>query len=75
MPILHPVTAECMGALQVTNKLSDEPSSPFSPFSHEDQSVLQIAADQLSEQLHGRIDVFEHAGEIGDGKVRVGFDW
>jgi CRP-like cAMP-binding protein len=61
VPLRHPLSGDAMGTLQVNNKL-DKDSDAFSP---EQQRVLELAAEQLSELLIGRADVFIHAGSVG----------
>jgi CRP-like cAMP-binding protein len=75
VPLRHPLSGEAMGVLQVNNKLDKDPDA----FSSEQQKVLELAAQQLSELLLGRADVFIHAGSensqrsfgqgVGDGLV------
>lgn len=75
VPLRHPLSGEAMGVLQVNNKLDKDPEA----FSVEQQKVLELAAQQLSELLLGRADVFIHAGSensqrsfgqgVGDGMV------
>lgn len=58
VPIHHPVTKETVGLLQVNNR-SD---GSLTPFTNEQEKMLVLAADQLSEILHGREEVFIHSG-------------
>eukprot|EP01034_Spumella_vulgaris_P008431 gene8431-10733_t len=59
-----------MGVLQVTNKLNNDGLS----FSQDELSVLTLAAEQLSELLQGRSDVFVHAGDIASFKTGADSD-
>eukprot|EP01034_Spumella_vulgaris_P029242 gene29242-36259_t len=61
VPLRHPISGDCIGLLQVNNKLDDNSEG----FSAEQQRVLELAAEQLSELLHGRADVFIHSGGVG----------
>lgn len=75
VPLKHPLTGDAMGLLQVNNKLD----GGLEAFSVEQQRVLELAAEQLSELLLGRADVFIHSGAggaqraigqgVGDGLV------
>jgi hypothetical protein len=58
VPLRHPLSLKAMGLLQVTNKLDGALDS----FSAEQQRVLELAAEQLSELLLGRADVFIYSG-------------
>ena len=58
VPVRHPVSGEAIGLLQVNNRL-DGSLEAFTP---EQQRVLELAAEQLSELLHGRADVFINSG-------------
>jgi hypothetical protein len=51
----------CIGLLQVNNKADGN----FDPFTEEQQKVLELAAEQLSEISHGRTDVFINSGSSG----------
>jgi hypothetical protein len=48
----------CIGLLQVNNKADGN----YDPFTAEQQNVLELAAQQLSELSHGRTDVFINSG-------------
>lgn len=61
VPLKHPLTGEAMGLLQVNNRLD----GGLDPFSSEHQRVLELAAEQLSELLLGRADVFINTGAAG----------
>lgn len=54
VPIRNPVTQEAVGTLQVNNRTDDD-SEPFTPGQ---VSILELAAEQFSEMLQGRTDVF-----------------
>ena len=68
VPLRHPLTGEAVGLLQVNNRLAEagqgqgQGSGPGlgqgGCFSAEEQRILELAAEQLSELLHGREDVF-----------------
>ena len=64
VPLRHPLTQEATGLLQVNNRLDGS----FEGFSTEAQRVLELAAEQLSELLYGRADVFIHSGGVGAQK-------
>lgn len=73
VPLRDPLTGQAMGVLQVNNK---QDSSGSDMFSAEQQRVLELAAEQLSELLLGRADVFVATGAgkglgqgVGDGMV------
>lgn len=73
VPLRDPLTKQAMGVLQVNNK---HDSSGSDTFSAEQQRVLELAAEQLSELLLGRADVFVATGAgkglgqgVGDGMV------
>lgn len=75
VPLRHPLTGEAMGVLQVNNK---QDTAAGEVFNAEQQRVLELAAEQLSELLLGRADVFVHTGTgssrgigqgVGDGMV------
>ena len=51
-PIRNPVTGEAIGALQVNNRMD----SDTDPFTNEQQVVLELAAEELSEMMHNRAD-------------------
>jgi CRP-like cAMP-binding protein len=67
VPVRHPTTTEAIGALQVNNR-SDGDTGPFS---EEQMRVLVMAADQLSELIHGRADIFMK-GHSGSNDIGVG---
>jgi CRP-like cAMP-binding protein len=58
VPVRHPLTGETIGLLQVNNRLDGS----HDEFTNEEQGFLEIAAEQLSELLYGRADVFLNAG-------------
>lgn len=64
VPLRHPLSQEAIGLLQVNNRLDGS----FEGFSTEAQRVLELAAEQLSELLYGRADVFIHSGGVGAQK-------
>ena len=64
VPLKHPLSGEAIGLLQVNNRLDGS----MEAFSSEQQRVLELAAEQLSELLHGRADVFIHAGGVSAQK-------
>jgi phosphatidylinositol-4,5-bisphosphate 3-kinase len=73
VPLRDPLTGQAMGVLQVNNK---QDSIGSDTFSSEQQRVLELAAEQLSELLLGRADVFVATGAgkglgqgVGDGMV------
>lgn len=61
VPLRHPLSGDAIGLLQVNNKLDGNTDG----FNAEQQRVLELAAEQLSELLHGRADVFIHSGGVG----------
>ena len=63
VPLRHPVTGACVGLLQINNKTDGS----FDPFTSEQQRVLELAAEQLSELSHGRTDVFINSGAGSKG--------
>eukprot|EP01038_Epipyxis_sp_PR26KG_P005716 gene5716-7889_t len=67
VPLRHPLSGEPVGLLQVNNRLDTIPGGGLTTegFTNEQKRVLEIAAEQLSELLHGRADVFIHSGGIG----------
>lgn len=76
VPLKKPIDqSEVIGVLQINNKLNNATDA----FTAEQQSVLESAAQQLSELLDGRADVFIHSGVsknqrsfgqgVGDGMV------
>jgi len=54
VPVRNPLTGEAMGVLQVNNR-TDAPREPFLQ-AHKD--ILELAAEQLSELLHNRVELF-----------------
>jgi hypothetical protein len=58
VPVRHPLTSETIGLLQVNNRLDGS----HDEFTSEEQGFLELAAEQLSELLYGRADVFLNAG-------------
>lgn len=64
VPLKHPLSGEAIGLLQVNNRIDGS----FEGFSNEQQRVLELAAEQLSELLYGRADVFIHSGGVGTQK-------
>ncbi len=61
VPLRHPLSGDAIGLLQVNNRLDGATEG----FNAEQQRVLELAAEQLSELLHGRADVFIHSGGVG----------
>jgi hypothetical protein len=53
-----PPIGETIGLLQVNNRIDGS----HEPFTDEEQGFLELAAEQLSELLYGRADVFLNAG-------------
>jgi CRP-like cAMP-binding protein len=64
VPIRHPVSENVIAILQVNNRIDNN----FEAFTSEQQHVVELAAEQLSELLQGRADVFIHAGDGGNAK-------
>jgi CRP-like cAMP-binding protein len=58
VPLLHPISGETIGVLQVNNR-SD---GSLEKFSDEQQSILELAAEQLAELLYGRAELFMKTG-------------
>lgn len=58
VPVRHPLSGEAIGLLQVNNRLDGSHDA----FTAEEQGFLELAAEQLSELLYGRADVFLNAG-------------
>lgn len=82
VPLKHPLTGVAMGVLQINNKLESHHTNAASTinnaFTTEQQRVLELAAEQLSELLLGRADVFIQSGAsttrslgqgVGDGMI------
>lgn len=65
VPLRHPLTGEAIGLLQVNNRLD----GGLEGFTMEQQRILELATEQLSELLHGRADVFIHSGSVGGHKT------
>ena len=61
VPVRNPLSQECIGVLQVNNRID----GGFAAFSEEELMILELAANQLSEILHGRADIFIQTGPIG----------
>lgn len=59
VPVRHPLTGEAIGLLQVNNR-TDNSNDLFTP---EEENILEVAAEQLSELLHGRAEIFIQSGE------------
>lgn len=53
VPVLHPLSKQCIGALQINNRSDNS----HSPFTDADLTILTLAAEQLSELLYHREDV------------------
>lgn len=54
VPLLHPINGETIGVLQVNNRADGS----LEKFSDEQQVILEMAAEQLAELLHGRAELF-----------------
>ncbi|CAE7514021.1 Pde11, partial [Symbiodinium microadriaticum] len=67
VPVRHPLTGDTIGLLQVNNRVDGS----LDLFTDEEQGFLEIAAEQLSELLFGRADVFVNAGlaHASEGKA------
>ena len=67
VPVQHPLTGEAVGVLQVNNRI-DKPQEAFSA-AH--QNILELAAEQLSELLYNRAEVFTSttSGAAASGKT------
>jgi len=64
VPLKHPLSGDAIGLLQVNNRLDGS----MEAFNSEQQRVLELAAEQLSELLYGRADVFIHSGGVSAQK-------
>lgn len=60
VPLCHPITRETIGMLQCCNRTD----STDKPFTEEHVNILDIAAEQLSELILGREEIFAKHGEI-----------
>ena len=80
VPLRHPLSGEAIGLLQVNNRLDDAQQPCPDSFTPDHQKMIELAAEQLSELLHGREDVFIQTGSsasdmssyghgVGDGLV------
>lgn len=58
VPVRHPLTSDTIGLLQVNNRVDGS----HDEFTNEEQGFLELAAEQLSELLYGRADVFLNTG-------------
>jgi CRP-like cAMP-binding protein len=58
VPLLHPINGETIGVLQVNNRADGS----IEKFTDEQQSILELAAEQLAELLHGRAELFIRTG-------------
>jgi CRP-like cAMP-binding protein len=58
VPVKHPILDEAIGVLQVNNRQDNDGD----PYSAEQQKLMEVAAEHLSELLHGRVDEFINAG-------------
>ena len=65
VPLRHSLTGETIGLLQVNNRLDGS----LEPFTLDQQRVLEIAAEQLSELLFGRADIVIHSSAVGSSGV------
>ena len=65
VPVRHPLTGEAMGVLQVNNR-TDAPKEPFLQ-AHKD--ILELAAEQLSELLHNRVELFTSSSTAHNSKT------
>ena len=60
VPVRHPLTDEAIGVLQVNNRVNGSED----PFTEEEEEFLMLAAEQLSELLHGRTElIMDEEGE------------
>lgn len=66
VPVRHPVTGDAVGILQVNNRTDGS----FEPFRTEQQHILELAAQQLSELLHGRTEAFIHTPNSSNNNSR-----
>jgi phosphatidylinositol 3-kinase len=66
VPVQSPTTGEAVGVLQVNNR-TDEPHEAFTG-AH--QNILELAAEQLSELLHNRAEIF--TSTTGNGAKSFG---
>eukprot|EP00605_Chrysophyceae_sp_TOSAG23-4_P000003 GSChrysophyteH1.ASY1.ANO1.3.1 assembled CDS len=65
VPVKNPINGDAIGVLQVNNRM-DNPSEPFGS-GH--QKILELAAEQLSELLHNRAEIFTSITSSGLGKT------
>lgn len=68
VPVHHPLTGEAVGVLQVNNRTDD----PNSPFSEAHREILELAAEQLSELLHNRVELMAGTGATSSSQ-RAGY--
>ena len=66
VPVRHPVSDEAIGVLQVNNRVNGS----LDPFTEEEEEFLMLAAEQLSDLLHGRNELI--ADDDNQQKVDVG---
>ena len=59
IPVRHPITGDAIGVLQVNNRIDNS----IDMFTAEEVHMLEVAAEQLSELLHGRAEIFIQSGE------------
>lgn len=67
VPVRHPISGDTMGTLQVNNRQDGSEN----PYDQEDLSIMEVVAEQLSELLHGRADVFVHMGAQGHSDAPI----
>lgn len=66
VPVRHPLTDEAIGLLQVNNRVNGSED----PFTEEEEEFLMLAAEQLSELLHGRTDlIIENGSESKKSEI------
>jgi len=61
VPVRNPLTGEAVGALQVNNRID----APRDPFLQAHKDILELAAEQLSELLHNRVELFASSSTAG----------
>ena len=71
VPLRHPLSGEAIGLLQVNNRVGKNGQHIDDAFDATHVKILETAAGQFAELLHGRADVFIHSG-IPKGNVGAG---
>ena len=66
VPVRDPLTDEAIGVLQVNNRVNGS----MDPFTEEEEEFLMLAAEELSELLHGRTELLRE--ETDEPKADVG---